>query len=150
MISIRSFPDKEVKAMNWSKYYFSVDERNSVIAVAVGEKVVVRGRVFHSKPMQFNGHDTVSPGAPVIDQPQIFCDIHTNETWLPKVETKQFVPDAQGNFEFEIDTTLYAPGMYYLWVFYAVGEDSDKITRHPKNFFIFPQQEIDDLKKLIS
>ena len=135
--------------MNWSKYYVSIDERASILAAVVGEKIVVRGSVFHSKVVQFNGHDAMSPGMLVIDQPQIFCDIHPRKTWLPKVETKQFVPDAQGNFEFEIDTASYAPGTYNLWVFYAMGEDPDLTIRHSGEFYVFSQQEIDDLKKFV-
>lgn len=135
--------------MNWSKYYMSVDERGSVLTAVVGEKIVVRGSVFHSQKITVNGRDVNSPGVPVVDQPQISCDIHPQETWNSKVETKQFTPDVQGNFEFEIDTASYAPGTYFLWVFYADGENPDTITRRNLTFLVFSQQEVDELRDFL-
>lgn len=136
--------------MNWSKYYVSVDEKRSILAAVIGEKIVVRGSVFHAiKAKTPGGSDGITTGAPVVDQPQISCDIHPHGARNSKVETKQFMSDVQGNFEFEINTAAYASGVYSLFVFYSTGEDPDQTMRHSVRFNVFSRQEIDDLKKFI-
>lgn len=138
----------------YPKYYVQIDEHESFLSVAVGEKIVVKGAVYTSKLVPIPGWPGKSgwgPDQPAANGPEISCDIHGPAAGGVRqcIETKRFTPGLDGKFSFEIDTASYAPSMYYLWVFYSAkdGEKPDDLVKKVEEFFVLDPQTAAEIKK---